>query len=293
MPDGWDKDKALAEGVRLNVKQKGTGHPILLFHGGMGSWTHWIRNIDVLAEHFDVRAVDAPSYGESEQVDYGLTPHEYLQVFVASVNRIVEKDESFSIVGFSFGGACGVRLLPNFGAKVRAMTVIGPVAFRSKIGPPRLHSLGDVKTIRRLTASALKHNLTQLMLKHPESVDEDVLDMQHDNVERAKFNSRNGCPTHFTGKPRQNRLSRTADLRERRSDRVSVHEHRADLIREYVPDLKHVYRMSVIGRCLRALTMSIDTSLISTRTPDRRLNWSNHELQYHLVEKDGPPWSSH
>ena len=63
-PDGWDKEKALAEGVRLNVKRKGSGHPIFLFHGGMGSWTHWIRNIDVLAEHFEVRAVDAPSYGD-------------------------------------------------------------------------------------------------------------------------------------------------------------------------------------------------------------------------------------
>ena len=78
----------------------------------MGSWTHWIRNIDVLSEHFDVRAVDAPSYGGSEQVDYGLTPHEYLQVFVASVNRIVEKDESFSIVGFRSVGHAVVRSPP-------------------------------------------------------------------------------------------------------------------------------------------------------------------------------------
>ena len=106
-PDGWDKEKALAEGVRLNVKRKGSGHPIFLFHGGMGSWTHWIRNIDVLAEHFEVRAVDAPSYGESEQVDYGLTPQEYLQVYVASIEKLaaeskigdeVEVVEGFEIV---------------------------------------------------------------------------------------------------------------------------------------------------------------------------------------------------
>ena len=107
VPEGWDKEKALAEGVRLNVKRAGAGHPLLMFHGGMGSWTHWVRNIDVLAEHFEVRAIDAPSYGESEQVDYGLTPQEYLQVAIASVNRIVKDDESFSIVGFSFGGAIG------------------------------------------------------------------------------------------------------------------------------------------------------------------------------------------
>ena len=137
VPDGWDKDRALAEGVRLNVKQKGKGHPILLFHGGMGSWTHWIRNIDVLSEHFDVRAIDAPSYGESEQVDYGLTPDEYLRVFIASVDRIVKDYESFSIAGFSFGGACGSSIAAHFGSKVRAMTVIGPGGFSIK-GRPRL-----------------------------------------------------------------------------------------------------------------------------------------------------------
>ena len=97
VPEGWDKEKALAEGVRLNVKRAGSGHPVLMFHGGMGSWTHWIRNIDVLAEHFEVRAIDAPSYGDSEQVDYGLTPEEYLEVAIASVDRIVKDDESFSI----------------------------------------------------------------------------------------------------------------------------------------------------------------------------------------------------
>ena len=105
VPDGWNREKALAEGVRLNVKRKGSGHPMLLLHGGMGSWNHWIRNIDVLAEHYEVRAVDAPSYGDSEQVDYGLTPQEYLQVYTASIAKLVADDETFSIAGFSFGGA--------------------------------------------------------------------------------------------------------------------------------------------------------------------------------------------
>ncbi len=126
VPEGWDKEKALAEGVRLNVKRAGSGHPVLMFHGGMGSWTHWVRNIDVLAEHFEVRAIDAPSYGASEQVDYGLTPQEYLQVAIASVERIVKDDESFSVVGFSFGGAIGSAVAALFGPRLRAVKVICP-----------------------------------------------------------------------------------------------------------------------------------------------------------------------
>ena len=28
----------------------GAGPPVLLFHGGYGSWTHWIRTVPALAE---------------------------------------------------------------------------------------------------------------------------------------------------------------------------------------------------------------------------------------------------
>lgn len=192
VPEGWDKEKALAEGVRLNVKRAGSGQPLLLFHGGMGSWTHWIRNIDVLAKHFDVRAIDAPSYGDSERVDYGLTPQEYLQVAVASVGRLVANDESFSIAGFSFGAAVGSAVAAHFGNKVRAMTVIGPGGFSIE-GRPRLDftRYGDVKNDPAAYREALRRNLLLLMLKHPDSIDDDILDMQDANVSRARFNSRN------------------------------------------------------------------------------------------------------
>ena len=192
VPDGWDKEKALAEGVRLNVKRAGSGHPLLLFHGGMGSWTHWIKNIDVLAKHFEVRAIDAPSYGDSDQVDYGLTPQEYLRVAVASVGRLVADDESFSIAGFSFGAAVGSTVAAHFAAKVRAVTVIGPGGFSIK-GRPRLDftKYGDVKDDPVAYREALRRNLLLLMLKHPESIDDAVLDMQDANVARARFNSRN------------------------------------------------------------------------------------------------------
>ncbi|MEE2688566.1 MAG: alpha/beta hydrolase [Pseudomonadota bacterium] len=240
VPDGWDKEKALVEGVRLNVERKGSGHPLFLFHGGMGSWTHWIRNIDVLAEHFEVRAVDAPSYGESEQVDYGLTPQEYLQVFIASIAKLVADDESFSVAGFSFGGACGSAIASYFADKVRAVTVIGPGGFSIK-GRPRLDFIkysevrGDPKAYRH----ALGHNLLQLMLKHPSSLSEEVLDMQHDNVDRARFNSRNvsgqsilpenlgkaGCPAQL--------IYGDAD-----PTAFPSIEHRANLIREHVSDFR-------------------------------------------------------
>jgi len=44
----------------MAVRRRGHGPDLVLFHGGMGSWKHWTRNLDALAEHFSVDALDHP-----------------------------------------------------------------------------------------------------------------------------------------------------------------------------------------------------------------------------------------
>ncbi len=47
-----------------------SGKPILLlFHGGSGSWIHWIRNVQPLARQFTVYAADLPGLGDSDPPD--------------------------------------------------------------------------------------------------------------------------------------------------------------------------------------------------------------------------------
>ena len=43
----------------------GAGRPLVLLHGGAGSWKHWVKNIDVLAAGREVWAADLPGMGES------------------------------------------------------------------------------------------------------------------------------------------------------------------------------------------------------------------------------------
>ena len=38
----------------------GTGAPLVLLHGGYGSWTHWIRVIPVLSRHWQLWVPDMP-----------------------------------------------------------------------------------------------------------------------------------------------------------------------------------------------------------------------------------------
>ena len=43
----------------------GAGEPLVLFHGGSGSWTHWIRNIPELSRHYELWVADIPGLGDS------------------------------------------------------------------------------------------------------------------------------------------------------------------------------------------------------------------------------------
>ena len=38
----------------------GDGEPLVFFHGGFGSWLHWINNIEYFAKHFQVICPDIP-----------------------------------------------------------------------------------------------------------------------------------------------------------------------------------------------------------------------------------------
>ena len=62
----------------VNFAEAGSGPLFVMCHGGAGSHTHWSRNIDALADHFTVRALDLPGYGESDPTNKDYTAAEYV-----------------------------------------------------------------------------------------------------------------------------------------------------------------------------------------------------------------------
>ncbi|HJS87839.1 MAG TPA: alpha/beta fold hydrolase, partial [Acetobacteraceae bacterium] len=44
----------------------GSGLPLVLLHGGTGSWRHWVRNIEAFADHRLVVCADLPGLGCSD-----------------------------------------------------------------------------------------------------------------------------------------------------------------------------------------------------------------------------------
>lgn len=80
-----------------------TGKPLILLHGGSGSWNHWVRNVEFLAARgFHVIVADMPSFGDSARVPHGedadaLPPHLELGA------SLMLGRQRATVVGFSCG----------------------------------------------------------------------------------------------------------------------------------------------------------------------------------------------
>ena len=97
---------AHAEGKpQLASLRKGEGMPLVLLHGGVGSRTHWFRNIDRLAKHFHVVAIDLPGFGASPDVPKNIEPAEYVDWVIEAVAEIAH-GEKFALAG-SLAVHCG------------------------------------------------------------------------------------------------------------------------------------------------------------------------------------------
>jgi 2-hydroxy-6-oxonona-2,4-dienedioate hydrolase len=85
----------------------GSGPPLVLLHGGYGSWMHWIRNVLVLAREFTVIAPDLPGLGESATPPEPHTAEALARIIVEGLAIIFSGGERFHLTGFSFGGVLG------------------------------------------------------------------------------------------------------------------------------------------------------------------------------------------
>ena len=66
----WAQEAPEGGKMMWHVWGEGSGKPtLLLFHGGSGSWIHWIRNVQPLSQHFTVYAADMPGLGDSDPPD--------------------------------------------------------------------------------------------------------------------------------------------------------------------------------------------------------------------------------
>lgn len=176
------------EGRRICWRAFGDGPPLVLVHGGHGSWLHWVRNIEALARRSTVWVPDLPGYGESDDAGPGgLT--DLLNATLASLDLLLGADAPIDLVGFSFGGLVAAHIAARRQG-VRRLALLGP-AGHGGVRRPR----GELKNWRRAKdeaalAACMHHNLAVHMLHDPAHVDAMAVRVHTDSCLGARFRSK-------------------------------------------------------------------------------------------------------
>ena len=145
----------------------GAGEPVVLLHGGSGSWTHWIRNLDALvAAGREVLVPDMPGFGDSDKPAGARDADALVAPLVSGLQPLLGA-RALDLVGFSFGGLVG-GLMASSLPTLRRLVIVGAPLLGVGVRPVRLREW------RHLDAEAAvevhRSNLAALMLHHPASV---------------------------------------------------------------------------------------------------------------------------
>lgn len=174
----------------LACRVAGAGAPLVLLHGGAGSWTHWMRNIAALASRWQVHAIDLPGCGDSPDVPAGTTAAAYTALVIAALEGYPGFRRPLLLAGFSFGAAVAAAVAARPATAVARVALLGPGGFGQPVGRAlnlRKVPFGEHEVAVR---QALAHNLREMMLADADAIDDDTLALHRDNVVRARFDSR-------------------------------------------------------------------------------------------------------
>jgi 2-hydroxy-6-oxonona-2,4-dienedioate hydrolase len=175
----------------MAAQRSGSGPDLVLFHGGMGSWKHWIRNVEPLARHFTVHALDHPSYGASAPVPRETTGAVYLDLVHELLLEMLPGERPLRFAGFSFGGAIATNLARRLGSRVTHLCLVSPGGFPTRrFGERPIRSYKEAGDDPQRFREICRHNLLVNMLSDPASVGEEAVDIQADGVRRTRFDSR-------------------------------------------------------------------------------------------------------
>jgi 2-hydroxy-6-oxonona-2,4-dienedioate hydrolase len=167
----------------------GGGPPLVLLHGGYGSWTHWIRNVLVLARRLTVIAPDLPGLGESATPPEPHTAEGLAAIVVTGLGIVLPKDAAPHIAGFSFGGVLGGHVAAQLGDRLRALTLVGSNGLGLVRQPTALQRVPAGASEEEALA-VHRHNLGTLMIADPAKIDELAVYIQSQNAPRGRVRSR-------------------------------------------------------------------------------------------------------
>jgi pimeloyl-ACP methyl ester carboxylesterase len=189
-------EKRAIEGLGGKVVWRlwGEGQPLVLLHGGYGTWAHWARVIQALARRHRLLVPDMPGFGESDDAPEAGDPETTASRITESLRRSLEPlldvGERPAICGFSFGGVISGHLAKQLGPRCAKLILTAPGGLGARRGPmPDLVRRTPGMSPQEVEA-AHRRNLEILMLADPACVDALALHIQKGNTDQHRVKSR-------------------------------------------------------------------------------------------------------
>jgi pimeloyl-ACP methyl ester carboxylesterase len=128
----FDSRTLVVDGVKLHYFCGGTGSPLVLVHGlGSSAAVEFYYNLEPLAAHHRVIAVDLPGFGQSEKPVLEYT----IDLFVKAVSDLMASEGvgRAAVMGVSMGGRVALGLALTDPEQVERLILVDALG----VGPPR------------------------------------------------------------------------------------------------------------------------------------------------------------
>lgn len=253
------------DGMRVHVRQTGTGPTLVLLHGSGSSLHVFDAVTDLLADRFDVVRPDLPGFGLTgprPDRDYSIG------AYVSFLDRLLDAPERFVLAGHSFGGQIAWTYALAHPDRLRGLVLMNATGYPDKDVPlalrlARIPALRPV--LRRLgSRTATARNLAGLVGPGT-TVDDALVDRVH------ALMSRPGARDAFIDFANTDHPDRSAEIASIRtptlvlsSDLVSGQHFARDIPDSHkvaLPGVGHLMPLEApaeVSRAITAFTASLD-----------------------------------
>lgn len=112
-----------ANGINIYYEQRGSGEPLLLLHGGTGTCRWFDGHVALLAEHFQVFALDSRGHGKTDNPT-GKLSYRTMCDDVAALIQELQLEQPL-LVGFSDGAQIALEIGIRYPQLTRALILSG------------------------------------------------------------------------------------------------------------------------------------------------------------------------
>jgi len=158
---------AEVNGMNLYYESHGTGRPLILLHGGLGSGEMFGPILPALSQHHQVIVVDLQGHGRTADIDRPIDIRLMADDIAALIDHLgLDKPD---LVGYSLGGGVAFFTAVNYAQKVGKLVMAAANIRRDAIPPEMLAQQAQVSSAAlEFMKDTPMYQLYQRVAPHPE-----------------------------------------------------------------------------------------------------------------------------